>query len=314
MSTYTTPKTLIVIAGPTASGKTAAAIHLAQHYQTAVVSADSRQFYREMSIGTAKPTDAELAAAPHYFINSHTITEPFSVGDFERQCLQLLDELFQKNDVVILAGGSGLYIRAICEGFDELPTADIAIREQLNTELSQNGITALQERLKVIDPMYYGEVDLNNPQRVIRAIEVYESTGKPFSSYRTATHNKRPFKIVKLGLDMPRDILYSRINDRVDVMVQQGLVEEARSLINYRQYNALNTVGYSELFDYFDGKTDLAAAIAMIKQNTRRFAKRQLTWFRKDKEMIWTDAGNDNLVKNMLSEINNKLPTKTPPV
>jgi tRNA dimethylallyltransferase len=304
MSTHPTPKTLIVIAGPTASGKTAAAIALAQHYKTAVVSADSRQFYREMSIGTAKPTDAELTAAPHYFVNSHSITEPFSVGDFERQCLQLLDELFQKNDVVILAGGSGLYIRAVCEGFDDLPTADTEIRERLNQELTKNGITALQERLKFIDPIYYDEVDINNPQRVIRAIEVYESTGKSFSSYRTATQNTRPFNIIKLGLDMPREMLYNRINHRVDLMVRQGLVDEARSLIDYRHYNALNTVGYSELFGYFDSKTDLATAISMIKQNTRRFAKRQLTWFRKDKEFVWLNAGDENLVTDMLSAIN----------
>jgi tRNA dimethylallyltransferase len=299
MSTYSTPKTLIVIAGPTASGKTAAAISLAQHYNTVVVSADSRQFFREMSIGTAKPNEAELAAAPHYFINSHSITEPFSVGDFERQCLQLLDELFQKHDVVILAGGSGLYIRAITEGFDDLPTADPDIRDRLNAKLSANGIAALQERLKEIDPAYYSEVDINNPQRVIRALEVYESTGKTFSSYRTSKINKRPFHIIKLGLDMPREKLYDRINQRVDIMVKDGLLEEVASLTPYRQYNALNTVGYSELFAYLDGKTDLDTAIAQIKQDTRRFAKRQLTWFRKDKEIIWMDATDENLVNNL---------------
>ncbi|MDB5129243.1 tRNA (adenosine(37)-N6)-dimethylallyltransferase MiaA [Mucilaginibacter sp.] len=299
-----TNKTLIVIAGPTASGKTAAAISLAQHYNTVVVSADSRQFFREISIGTAKPTGAELAAAPHYFINSHSITEPFSVGDFERQCLQLLDELFQKHDVVILAGGSGLYIRAITEGFDDLPTADPDIRDRLNTELAANGIAALQERLKEIDPAFYSEVDISNPQRVIRALEVYESTGKTFSSYRTSKINKRPFNIIKLGLDMPREKLYNRINQRVDIMVKDGLLEEVAGLTSYRQYNALNTVGYTELFDYLDGKTDVDTAIAQIKQNTRRFAKRQLTWFRKDKDIIWFDAGDENLVANMLSEIN----------
>jgi tRNA dimethylallyltransferase len=297
-------KTLIVIAGPTASGKTAAAISLAQHYNTVVVSADSRQFFREMSIGTAKPNEAELAAAPHYFINSHSITEPFSVGDFERQCLQLLDELFQKHDVVILAGGSGLYIRAITEGFDDLPTANPDVRDRLNTELAANGIAALQERLKEIDPAYYNEVDINNPQRVIRALEVYESTGKTFSSYRTSKINQRPFHIIKLGLDMPREKLYDRINQRVDIMVKDGLLEEVAGLTPYRQYNALNTVGYTELFDYLDGKTDVDTAIAQIKQNTRRFAKRQLTWFRKDKDIIWFDAGDENLVANMLSEIN----------
>jgi tRNA dimethylallyltransferase len=303
MSTYTTPKTLIVIAGPTASGKTAAAIQLAQHYNTVIVSADSRQFFREMSIGTAKPTEGELAAAPHYFINSHSITGPFSVGDFERQCMQLLDELFKKHDVVILVGGSGLYIKAITEGFDELPTADPDIRDRLNTELAANGIATLQERLKQVDPAYYTEVDINNPQRVIRALEVYEATGNPISSYRKSTVNKRPFNIIKFGLDMPREKLYDRINQRVDIMINDGLVEEVAALTPYRSYNALNTVGYSELFNYFDGKTDVDTAIAAIKQNTRRFAKRQLTWFRKDKEIIWMDAGNEKLVDSMIAEI-----------
>lgn len=294
-------KTLIVIAGPTASGKTAAAIQLAQHYNTVIVSADSRQFFREMSIGTAKPTETELAAAPHYFINSHSITEPFSVGDFERQCMQLLEELFQKHDVVILVGGSGLYIKAITEGFDELPTADPDIRDRLNTELTANGIEPLQERLKQVDPIYHAEVDINNPQRVIRALEVYEATGNPISSYRKSTINKRQFNIIRFGLDMPREKLYDRINQRVDIMVKDGLVEEVAALMLYRTYNALNTVGYSELFNYFDGKTDMDTAIAAIKQNTRRFAKRQLTWFRKDKEIIWMDAGDENLVDNMIA-------------
>jgi tRNA dimethylallyltransferase len=292
-------KTLIVIAGPTASGKTAAAIQLAQHYNTVILSADSRQFFREMSIGTAKPTKTELAAAPHFFINSHSITEPFSVGDFERQCMQLLDELFKKHDVVILVGGSGLYIKAITDGFDELPTADPDIRDRLNTELAANGIEPLQKRLKQADPAYYAEVDINNPQRVIRALEVYEATGNPISSYRKSTINKRPFSIIKFGLDMPREKLYDRINQRVDMMVNDGLVEEVAALTPYRNYNALNTVGYSELFNYFDGKTDVDTAIAAIKQNTRRFAKRQLTWFRKDKEIVWMDAGDEQLVEKM---------------
>jgi tRNA dimethylallyltransferase len=296
-------KTLIVIAGPTASGKTAAAIQLANHFNTVVVSADSRQFYREMSIGTAKPTAAELAAAPHYFIDSHSITEPFSVGDFEKQCLQLLDELFKIHNVVILAGGSGLYIKAVTEGFDDLPSADTYIRDKLNSELAEKGIMALQERLKTADPVYYNEVDINNPQRIIRALEVYEATGKPFSSYRTATANKRPFNFIKLGLNMERAVLYNRINKRVDIMVEQGLVNEVKALLPYRHVNALNTVGYSEIFDYFDGKSDLPTAVAAIKQNTRRFAKRQLTWFRKDKEMIWLNAADENLADNLLSAI-----------
>jgi tRNA dimethylallyltransferase len=296
-------KTLIVIAGPTASGKTAAAIKLALHFNTVIISADSRQFFREMSIGTAKPTEEELAAAKHYFINSHSITEPFSVGDFEREGIALLDELFKDHDVVILAGGSGLYIRAITEGFDELPTADPDIRDRLNTELAVNGITALQERLKNVDPAYYAEVDIDNPQRLIRALEVYEATGNPISTYRTAKINKRPFNITKFGLDMPRELLYDRINRRVDMMMKDGLLEEVAGLTKYRQYNALNTVGYSELFDFFDGIANVDTAIKKIKQNTRRFAKRQLTWFRKDKEVIWLDASDEKLVEIMLSEM-----------
>ncbi len=281
------PKTLIVIAGPTASGKTAAAIRLAQHYKTVILSADSRQFYREMAIGTAKPTPAELSAAKHYFIDSHSITEPFSVGDFEKQGLALLDQLFKDHDIVILVGGSGLYIKALCEGFDDIPQADVEIREQLNNEFAEKGIIALQEELKSNDPTYYAEVDLNNPQRIIRALEVYRSTGKPFSSFRKSMVNKRTFNILKIGVDLPREVLYGRINQRVDEMVKNGLIEEVKALIPYRSLNALNTVGYSEVFDYLDNKTDLNRAIELIKQNTRHFAKRQLTWFRKDKTIHW---------------------------
>ena len=240
-----------------------------------------------MSIGTAKPDAEELAAAKHYFINSHSINELFSVGDFEKQGLALLNELFKQRDVVILVGGSGLYIKALCEGFDDIPQAGEGIREQLNNELAENGIKPLQEELKAVDPTYYTEVDINNPQRVIRALEVYRSTGQPFSFYRKATTNTRPFNCIKIALDMPREVLYDRINTRVDAMIAQGLVDEARALLPYRHLNALNTVGYSELFDHFDGKNDLNTAIELIKQNTRRFAKRQLTWFRKDKNITW---------------------------
>jgi tRNA dimethylallyltransferase len=295
--------TLIVVAGPTAVGKTAAAIKLAQHFNTAVVSADSRQFFREMSIGTAKPDAEELAAAKHYFINSHSITESFSVGDFEKQGLALLDELFKTHNTVILAGGSGLYIKAICEGFDDLPVADISVRDKLNRQFEQEGITSLQEKLKQADPDYYAQVDLNNPQRIIRALEVFETTGKPFSSYRNATVNKRPFNIIKLALDMPREKLYERINLRVDLMVKQGLIDEVRALLPYRELNALNTVGYAELFDHFDGKTSLNEALLLIKQNTRRFAKRQLTWFRKDKDFMWFDAGAPDVIDQMIKTV-----------
>ncbi|WP_419701204.1 tRNA (adenosine(37)-N6)-dimethylallyltransferase MiaA [Mucilaginibacter sp. NFX135] len=300
-------KTLIVVAGPTAVGKTAAAIELARHYNTVVVSADSRQFFREMSIGTAKPNTQELAAVKHYFIDSHSITEPFSVGDFEKLGLVLLDKLFKTHNKVVLAGGSGLYIKAICEGFDDLPTADPAIRERLNQELEEKGIGYLQQQLQSVDPVYYNEVDLGNPQRIIRALEVFESSGKPFSSYRQATINKRPFNIIKLALNLPREVLYNRINHRVDLMVQQGLLTEAEALLPFRQFNALNTVGYTELFDYFDGKTSLEKAIEMIKQNTRRFAKRQLTWFRKDNTFHWFQASDANILDQMTGTIDTVL-------
>jgi tRNA dimethylallyltransferase len=289
-------KTLIVVAGPTAVGKTAAAIKLAQHYNTVILSADSRQFFKEMSIGTAKPTSVELAAAKHYFIDSHSITESFNVGDFETEGLELLDKLFKVHDVVILAGGSGLYIKAICEGFDNLPTVEPGIRERLNNELAEKGIIHLQEKLAAADPVYFYEVDIHNPQRLIRALEIFESTGKPFSSYRTANTRQRPFNIVKIGLNLPREQLYNRINERVDIMVAEGLVKEAENLILYREANALKTVGYNELFDYFDGKTDMHTAIELIKQHTRQFAKRQLTWFNKDKEMVWANPFGDDLV------------------
>jgi tRNA dimethylallyltransferase len=280
-------KYLISIVGPTAIGKTAAAIELANYYHTDIISADSRQFYREMSIGTAKPSADELAIAPHHFINSHNITDTFNVGDFEKQGLALLNDLFVSNNVVVMAGGSGLYIKAINEGFDDLPDIDPLIRERLNETFASHGITALQERLKTADPAYYQQVDLNNPQRLIRALEVFESTGQPYSSYRKGNAQQRPFTSIKLGLDMPRDQLYERINQRVDTMIEAGLVDEVKQLLPYRSLNALNTVGYSEIFDFIDGKNDLPRAVEMIKQNTRRFAKRQLTWFRKDKDIQW---------------------------
>lgn len=296
-------KTLIVIEGPTAAGKTAIAIKLAQQLKTEIISADSRQFYREMIIGTAKPTDEELAAAKHHFINSHSVTESFNVGDFEKQSLQLLDELFKTHDKVIMAGGSGLFIQAVTKGFDDLPVANTAIREKLKLELAEKGIQFLQDQLKNTDPDYYNQVDLNNPQRLIRALEVFETTGKPFSSYRKAVTNKRSFDCIKIGLDLPREVLYQRINQRVDDMIAQGLVEEVRSLLPYRHLNALNTVGYSELFGYFDGKNDLNTAIELVKQNTRRFAKRQLTWFRKDKEIKWLMADDVELISIILEHI-----------
>jgi len=276
-----------VIVGPTAIGKTALAVQIAQKFQTEIISADSRQFYIETEIGTAKPSAVELAAAKHHFINSHHITENFTVGDFETQSLAKLNEIFEKNDFAVLVGGSGLYINAVCKGFDDLPRASAELRAQLNQDFLDEGIEPLQRRLQELDPLYFKEVDLHNPQRIIRALEVCISTGIPFSTYRTRSQKTRPFFCVKIGLNTNRDQLYDRINKRVDQMIAMGLEDEAKNLMPYRHLNALNTVGYSELFDYFDGKIMRNEAIEKIKQNTRRFAKRQLTWFRKDLEINW---------------------------
>jgi tRNA dimethylallyltransferase len=280
-------KTLIVIVGPTAIGKTALAVQIAQKFQTEIISADSRQFYIETEIGTAKPSSVELAAAKHHFINSHHITENFTVGDFETQSLAKLNEIFEKNDFAVLVGGSGLYINAVCNGFDDLPRASAELRAQLNQDFLDEGIEPLQRRLQELDPLYFKEVDLHNPQRIIRALEVCISTGIPFSTYRTRSQKTRAFFCVKIGLNTNRGQLYDRINKRVDQMIAMGLEDEAKNLMPYRHLNALNTVGYSELFDYFDGKITRNEAIEKIKQNTRRFAKRQLTWVRKDLEINW---------------------------
>lgn len=281
------PKTLLSIVGPTAIGKTALAIQLAQHFGTEIISADSRQFFREMAIGTAKPNAAELAAAKHHFINSHTVTELFSTGDFEVEGLKKLEEIFQNHDLAIMVGGSGLYVNALINGLDEMPDIDLSIREKLNKQFEEEGLAAIQNQLAESDPEYFAKVDQQNPQRMIRGLEVYLSTGQKLSSMLSATKKERPFNIIKIGLNTDRAVLYDRINRRVDQMMADGLVDEVKSLIPFRKYNALNTVGYSELFDYLDGKLALADAIAAIKQNTRRFAKRQLTWFRRDEELIW---------------------------
>ncbi len=280
-------KYLISVVGPTAVGKTAAAVQIANYYHTEIISADSRQLFCEMTIGTAKPSEEELSQAHHHFINSHRVTESFSVGDFEKQGLTILKQIFEQHNIAIMAGGSGLYVNAIINGFDDLPAAPPEIREKLNHLMATEGIEVLQQKLLTADPVYYQQVDLNNPQRLIRALEVCESTGKPYSSFRKGSQVKRTFNIIKIGLDLPREELYDRINQRVDIMVANGLIDEVKNLCQYRDLNALNTVGYSEIFDYLDGKTDLATAIALIKQNTRRFAKRQLTWFKKDNDIQW---------------------------
>ncbi|MET4142554.1 tRNA (adenosine(37)-N6)-dimethylallyltransferase MiaA [Pedobacter sp. UYP1] len=295
-------KTLIVIAGPTAIGKTALAITLAQHFTTEIISADSRQFFKEMSIGTAKPHANELAAAKHHFIDSHSINTFFSTGDFEKQALGLLDEIFTRHDLAIMVGGSGLYLDAVTKGLDELPDTDMEIRSQLNKLFETEGLEPIKAQLEAADPEYYAKVDQANTQRLIRGLEFFLSTGKKVSSFLTNSRKQRAFNIIKIGLNMERPLLYERINHRVDVMLEEGLLEEVKSLKDYRELNALKTVGYAELFDYLDGMITYEVAVEKIKQNTRRFAKRQLTWFRRDTQIHWFSPDQPADVINFLEE------------
>ena len=282
-------KTLIVVVGPTGIGKTGLAIKLAQHYQTSIISADSRQFYKEMSIGTAVPTKEELQAATHYFIQHKSIMESYTVGDFEREALAVLHDLFETNDIVLMAGGSGLFIDAVVRGLDTFPPIDPEVRNKLKKELEELGLPILQALLKELDPVYAAKVDLFNPQRVIRALEVCLSSGKPYSSFLNKNKTTRPFKTIMLGMEAPRNILYQRINTRVDTMMAEGLLNEVKGLIGHKHLNALQTVGYKELFRYLDGDCSLDDAVEEIKKNTRRFAKRQGTWFRRTEDIVWVD-------------------------
>lgn len=272
---------LVVIGGPTASGKTEMAIRCALHFQTEILSADSRQFYREMNIGTAKPTEEELALVTHHFINSLSIQDEFSVGDFERNAIQLLDALFQTNQVVVMTGGSGLFIRAVCEGLDVFPDVPEEIHDEVGQLFKLGGVTALQELLNQLDPDYFRQVDIHNPARLLRAVEVCKASGKPYSSFLGHSETTRNFHSIFIQLDWPRDVLYRRINHRVDEMMARGLEAEARELYPFRQLQALQTVGYQELFDYFEEACTLEQAVEKIKQHTRNYAKRQLTWMRK---------------------------------
>jgi tRNA dimethylallyltransferase len=279
---FSETKYLIVVGGPTGSGKTAMAIRLAQYFQTKILSADSRQFFREMSIGTAKASPAELQEVPHHFINSLSIEQAYSVGDFERDALALLARLYQQNEIVILAGGSSLYIKALCEGLDEFPDVPEAIRASVEELYLKEGIAALQQELAQVDPLYFEQVDQANPQRLIRAISVHRASGLPFSSFRAQQAEPRFFTPIYLWLELPREELYQRINQRVDQMFNAGLEAEARSLYPQRHLNALQTVGYQELFDYFADEITREEAIELIKRNSRRYAKRQGTWMRRD--------------------------------
>lgn len=282
-----TKKYLISVVGPTAIGKTNLAIQLAKSFNTEIISCDSRQFFKEMKIGTAVPSTEELAEVKHHFIQNISIEDNYSVGDFERDGLAFLNNFFKSHNICIMVGGSGLYEKAITVGFDTFPDIDPMIREQLNNEADDFGIERLQTELKEKDPIYYEEVDIHNRQRVIRALEICRGTGKLFSSFRNQNLNPRPFEIIKIGLELPREQMYDRINRRVDIMLEEGLLEEVKNLIPKKHLNALNTVGYKELFQYFDGEYPIEFAIEEIKKNTRRFAKRQMTWFKKDESIQW---------------------------
>lgn len=298
-------KTLIAVVGPTAIGKTNLGIQLTQHYQTDIISADSRQFFKEMTIGTAVPSKKELASATHHFIQHISIHDTYTVGTFEKEALDLLNQLFVKKDIVIMVGGSGLYVDAVTKGLDTFPKVDTKIREELNAQLEHNGIEKLQQELKEKDPEYYETVDLNNPHRLIRALEICRGTLQPYSSFVGKNKPKRPFNVVYVGLQADREVVYDRINRRVDIMVKEGLLEETEALYPHKNLNALQTVGYKEIFAHYDGDCTLEDAISEIKKNTRRFAKRQGTWFRKNQEILWFDYQED--IKNILATVNSKL-------
>ncbi len=279
--------TVIIIAGPTAVGKTSFAIALAQHYQTDIISADSRQCYKEMNIGVARPSEAELKAVKHYFIASHAVTDDLNAGSFERYALTAVDEIFKKNKVAIMVGGTGLYIKAFCEGIDPMPDVPEEIRQKVISGYQQKGLIWLQKELEQKDPAFWVVAEQQNPQRLMRALEVLYATGKSIMEYRTKKKVERPFKIVKIGLELPKEQLNHNIFQRVDQMMQDGLLDEVKSLVPFRNHNALQTVGYRELFDHLDGKSTLEEAVNQIKTNTRHYAKRQMTWFKKDPEMQW---------------------------
>ena len=280
-------KRLIVIVGATGSGKTDLSIAVAEHFAAPIISTDSRQFYRGMAIGTAQPSREQMARVEHHLVDCFDVSEEFNCGAYERVALERLAELFAKQDTVVAVGGSGLYIKALCEGMDDLPDAEPALREKLLRRLETEGLEPLVEQLRELDELYYNEVDRCNPQRVLRAVEVCLTTGKPYSSFRKGGIKQRDFEIVKVGIDYPREGLYDRINRRVDMMMEAGLEEEARAMLPCRHLNALQTVGFSELFDYFDGTITKEEAVELIKRNSRRYAKRQMTWFRRDKDIRW---------------------------
>ncbi len=292
---------IISIVGPTAIGKTTLSIKLAQYFNTEIISADSRQFYKEMQIGTASPTPTELASVKHHFIHNKSVKDNYNVGAFEKDAMERLDSLFKTNNIVVMVGGSGLYVDAVTKGLDYFPVVDPAIREELNKRLKDEGLSTLQEQLNELDIEAYNHISVDNPHRVIRALEVCIGTNLPYSSFLNKEKKKRDFKVITIGLSADRDIIYDRINKRVDLMIDEGLLEEVKTLLPYQHLNSLNTVGYKEIFNYFNKKWTLEFAISEIKKNSRRFAKRQLTWFKKDTSIFWFDY------KTKLSKITDRI-------
>ncbi|RLD29827.1 MAG: tRNA (adenosine(37)-N6)-dimethylallyltransferase MiaA [Bacteroidetes bacterium] len=285
---------LVCVVGPTSIGKTKLSLKIAKSFSTEILSADSRQFFKEMSIGTAVPSAKELAIVPHHFIQNRSIFDDYSVGDFEKDAIALLDRLFVKHKIIVMVGGSGLYVDAVTKGLDKFPEVRSNIRETLNQQYKTNGIEPLQKELEKVDPDYFGKVDIHNHHRLIRALEIYRGTGRPFSSFLNNNSKERHFNILFIGLTANREIIYDRINRRVDLMTESGLVKEAHKLFEYKTLNALQTVGYRELFQYFEGDLTMEEAISEIKKNTRRFAKRQTTWFKKNQAIHWFDFNTDH--------------------
>ena len=306
---YTMNKFLISIVGPTAIGKTTLSIKLAQHFNTEIISADSRQFFKEMHIGTAVPSPDELALVKHHFIQHKSIEEDYNVGAFEREAISKLDTLFKTHNIVIMVGGSGLYVDAVTNGLDDFPNIDPNIRKELNLRLKTEGLNSLQEQLKALDIESYNSITIDNPHRVIRALEVCIGSGLPYSSFLSKHKTQRNFKTISIGLTAERQLIYNRINERVDNMIKDGLLEEVKTLLPNQHLNSLNTVGYKELFNYFNREWTLDFAISEIKKNTRRFAKRQLTWFRKDENIKWFDfkSNPNSIIEHIESEVKSQI-------
>ncbi|WP_333820367.1 tRNA (adenosine(37)-N6)-dimethylallyltransferase MiaA [Ohtaekwangia sp.] len=292
---------LIVIVGPTAVGKTAVAIEVAERLKTEIISADSRQIYKELTIGTAKPDEAELQRVPHHFINSHSIQEDYDAASYGREALALIHQLFKTHTHLVLCGGSGLYVKAVLEGFDDIPDVPDEIREQLTENFERHGIAWLQEQMRQLDPEHFATLDQQNPHRLMRALEVKIGTGQSIASFRRQAKLEHPFQVIKIGLELPREVLYKRIDDRMDQMIAAGLFEEAQQLYPYRNHNALQTVGYQEIFNYIDNQYDREEAIRLLKRNSRRYAKRQLTWFKRDEETVWMNPQDIQAILNLIN-------------